>query len=325
MAHVVKELEETARTGVDRSAINAYIGSMFELSRLRCFIVLAEELHFHRAAQRLNMTQPPLSRQIQLLEHELGVCLLKRSSRLVELTPAGKAFYLEACRLLHIAENARVIAQRVARGESGLITLGFTAASSYAFLPRLVALAKEKLPEIDLVLREMITLEQVEALHSGRIDLGFLRPPINRHGISGARVLREPLLLALPRSHPLVTYDEVHLADLDRQPFVTYSPVEGRYFHDLLAGLFQAAGVAPVYVQYVIQTHSILALVNAGIGLAVVPESARSLHPDGVIFRPFPAEAKARTELFLAWRDDSENLAATVFRDLILREFGKSL
>ncbi|HXP98054.1 MAG TPA: LysR substrate-binding domain-containing protein, partial [Telmatospirillum sp.] len=267
---------------------------------------------------------PPLSRQIQLLEHELGVRLLKRSSRLVELTPAGKAFYLEARRLLHYAENARLIAQRVALGESGLVTLGFTAASSYAFLPRLVALAKDKLPEIDLVLREMITLDQVEALHSGRIDLGFLRPPLHRHGIAGRRVLREPLLLALPRSHPLALRDEVGLADLDRQPFVTYSPVEGRYFHNLLAGLFQTAGVAPVYVQHVVQTHSILALVNAGIGLAVVPESACSLHPDGVVFRAFPIEAKARAELYLAWRDDGENLAAMALRDLILREFGET-
>jgi DNA-binding transcriptional LysR family regulator len=297
---------------------------MFELSRLRCFIVLAEELHFHRAAERLNMTQPPLSRQIQLLEHELQVKLLKRSSRVVELTPAGKAFYLEARRLLHIAENALLLAQRVAKGESGLVTLGFTAASSYAFLPRLVALAKAKLPEINLVLREMISLEQIEALNSGRIDLGFMRPPLNRHGISGARVLREPLLLALPRDHPLAARQEVSLADLDRQPFITYSPVEGRYFHNLLAGLFQAADVAPVYVQYVIQTHSILALVNAGIGLAVVPESARSWHPEGVIFQSFPFDVKANAELYLAWRDDSENLAASVFRDLILSEFGGS-
>lgn len=295
---------------------------MFEFSHLRCFIVLAEELHFHRAAERLNMTQPPLSRQIQLLEHELGVCLLRRSSRLVELTPAGKAFYLEARRLLHIAENARVIAQRVSRGESGLVTLGFTAASSYAFLPRLVTLAKEKLPEIDLVLREMVTLDQVEALHSGRIDLGFLRPPINRYGISGKRILREPLLLAVPRNHPLAICAEVRLADLDRQPFITYSPVEGRYFHDLLAGLFQAAGVAPIYVQYAIQTHSILALVNAGMGLAVVPESARNLHPDGVVLRDFPPEAKASTELFLAWRDGNENPAASMLSELIQREFG---
>jgi DNA-binding transcriptional LysR family regulator len=309
--------------GVAHPPINAYIGSMFELSRLRCFIVLAEELHFHRAAERLNMTQPPLSRQIQLLEHEVGVRLLLRSSRMVELTPAGKAFYLEARRLLHFAENARLIAQRVAQGESGLVTLGFTAASSYAFLPRLVALAKDRLPEIDLVLREMITLDQVEALQSGRIDLGFLRPPIHRLGISGKPVLREPLLLALPRNHPLTLRDAVTLADLDRQPFITYSPVEGRYFHNLLAGLFQAAGVAPVYVQYVIQTHSILALVNAGIGLAVVPESARSLHPDGVVFRAFPIEAKASAELYLAWRDDGENLAASALRDLILNAFGE--
>jgi DNA-binding transcriptional LysR family regulator len=268
------------------------------------------------------MTQPPLSRQIQLLEHELGVSLLKRSSRQVELTPAGKTFFLEAQRLLRLAENAEVMTRRVARGESGLVTLGFTAASSYAFLPRLVSIAKAKLPDTDLVLREMITLDQTEALRSGRIDLGFLRPPVNRYGIAGRRILREPLFLALPRADPLAAKDEVEIADLDHKPFITYSPVEGRYFHDLLAGLFQVAGVNPVYVQYVIQTHSILALVNAGLGVAVVPEAARSLHPEGVVFRPFPPSARAISELFLAWSEENENLAAFVFRDLILREFG---
>jgi DNA-binding transcriptional LysR family regulator len=294
---------------------------MFDLSRLRCFVVLAEELHFHRAATRLNMTQPPLSRQIQLLEHELGVRLLKRSSRLVELTPAGKAFLLEARRLLRLAENAELIARRVARGESGLVTLGFTAASSYTFLPRLVAFAKAGLPGIDLVLREMVSHEQLEALLSGRIDLGFVRPPVNRYGISATRAFREPIVLAVPCDHPLAKAETVRIADLDRQPFITYAPIEGRYFYDLLAGLFQMAGIAPVYVQYVIQTHSILALVNAGIGIAMVPDSARSLHPDNVVFRSFPDQPRAVAELYLAWREDNENLAVSVLRDAILREF----
>lgn len=305
---------------IDRASIDPYSGLMFDLYRLRCFIVLAEELHFHRAAIRLNMTQPPLSRQIQLLEHEVGVPLFRRSSRQVELTPAGKVFHREAERLLAIAEKARLIARRVAQGETGTVSLAFTAASSYAFLPRLVALAKSRLPEVDLVLREMVTIEQIEALQSGRVDLGFLRPPVLRSGLTGTRVLREPLLLAIPADHPLAAREAIAMTELDRLPFVTFSPVEGRYFHNLIDSQFQAAGIAPDYVQYVIQAHSMLALVSAGIGIAAVPASAQSLHPDGVVFRPFPA-LDARSELLLAWREDNANPAADAIRALILDAF----
>ncbi len=177
---------------------------MFELSQLRCFAAVAEELHFGRAAARLNMTQPPLSRQVQLLEHALGVALFERTSRSVRLTPAGRAFYGEARRILDLAEGAGLAAKRVARGEAGSVTIGFTAAASYGFLPRLIAAARAEMPDVDLALKEMVTADQTEALASGRIDLGLLRPPIDRRGGAEAVcVARERLLLAVPRGHPL--------------------------------------------------------------------------------------------------------------------------
>src|SRR5690606_25154416 len=130
---------------------------MFELSQLRCFVAVAEELHFGRAAQRLNMTQPPLSRQVQLLERILGVVLLDRTSRSVRLTPAGRSFLIEARRILRLAETASLTTRRIASGEEGRVAIGFTAASGYSFLPQLVELSRTRLPGVDLALREMVT------------------------------------------------------------------------------------------------------------------------------------------------------------------------
>ena len=176
---------------------------MFEFSQLRCFLAVAEDLHFGRAAQRMNMTQPPLSRQIQLLEHELGVTLFERTSRAVKLTPAGRTFLPEAKQMLRLAEGAIVSAKRVARGEVGPVTLGFTPGSSYAFVPRLVAAAMEEMPDVDLVLREMDSAHQMEALAAGRLDAGAVRLPVDRRGMELACVMREQMLLAVPEGHAL--------------------------------------------------------------------------------------------------------------------------
>ena len=284
---------------------------MFELGQLRCFAAVAEELHFGRAAARLNMTQPPLSRQIQLLEHALGVALFERTSRSVRLTPAGRAFHAEARRVLDLAEGAGLAAKRVARGEAGSVTIGFTAAASYGFLPRLIAAARAEMPDVDLALKEMVTADQTEALSSGRID--------RRGAAEAVCVARERLMLAVPRGHRLAAGREPSIADLDRQPLIMYSPVEGRYFYDLIAGLFQAAGVAPDHVQHISQAHTMLALVGAGIGAALVPEAARSLRFEGVVLRPLRLPAEAAAELFAVWRRDNGNPALQVLRDRVLR------
>src|SRR5579859_6871760 len=132
---------------------------MFELSQLRCFVALAEELHFGRAAARMHMTQPPLSRQIQLLEHHIGAKLFARSSRIVRLTPAGRGFLPEAREILRLAESASLAARRVSRGEAGSVAIGFTASSGYRFLPGLILACRRELPDVDLILKEMVTLE----------------------------------------------------------------------------------------------------------------------------------------------------------------------
>lgn len=279
---------------------------MFELSQLRCFVAVAEELHFGRAARRLNLTQPPLSRQIQLLEHALEVKLFERTSRSVLLTPAGTTFLPEARRLLRLSEAAALSAKRTARGEAGQVSIGFTAVSGYDFLPRLIAGFRQAAPDIDLILREMVSAEQIEALAAGRIDIGLIRPPFSRTDLNSQCVVREPLMLAIPADHPLAEAKTVTLADLDGQPLVTYSPYEARYFYDLLATIFREADVAPQYVQHISQIHSILGLVRAGLGVALVPQAAANLRFRDVLLRPIDLGTHI-VELHLAWRRSNAN------------------
>ena len=296
---------------------------MFELSHLRCFVAVAEELHFGRAAIRLNLTQPPLSRQIQLLEHTLDVRLLDRTSRSVALTRAGHNFLPEARRLLRLAEGAALAARRTASGEEGSITLGFTAVSGYEFLPRLIKTFRAEAPGIDLVLKEMVSADQLESLTAGRIDVGLVRPSFNRRELASLCVVREPLLLAAPEDHPLALAPEVSVADLDRQPIVTFSPYEARYFYDLLATIFANAGITPHYAQHISQVHSIMGLVKAGIGLALVPRAALNLGFQGVVLRPIAIDARTIVELHAVWRPSNTNPAVATL-EKTLRELAET-
>ncbi|GJE02573.1 LysR substrate-binding domain-containing protein [Methylobacterium isbiliense] len=277
---------------------------MLDFNQLRCFVAVAEELHFGRAAARLNMTQPPLSRQIQVLERVIDAKLLDRTSRSVRLTAAGRSFLPEAQRILHLAGDAAHVARQVAGGRAGVLKLGFTAASAYDFLPRLVAAFRAALPEVTLSLREMVTRAQIEDLLAGRIDVALLRPPVAHPDLVAIRALAEPLVAALPEAHPLAGRADLAPADLQGEPFIAYAPDEARYFHDLAAGLFAEARVQPRVLQQLTQIHSILALVRAGLGLALVPQAAERLRFEDVAFRPLVLARPRPAELFLAWRRD---------------------
>jgi DNA-binding transcriptional LysR family regulator len=280
---------------------------MLDFSQLRCFVAVAEELHFGRAAARLNMTQPPLSRQIQVLERVLDVQLLERTSRSVRLTAAGRSFLPEAQHILRLAETATHVTRQVAAGRSGVLKLGFTAASAYDFLPRLVTACRAALPDVTLSLREMVTKDQVEGLLSGQIDAGLIRPPVTHPELGAARALAEPLIAALPAGHPLAAQARLGLGDFAGAPFIAYAPHEAHYFHDLVVGLFAEAGVQPSVRQQLTQIHSILALVRAGLGLALVPAAAERLRFDGVAFRPLDLPEPRPAELYLTWRRDHDN------------------
>ncbi|MGJ7907559.1 LysR substrate-binding domain-containing protein [Actinopolyspora sp. H202] len=290
---------------------------MFTLTQLSGFVAVAEEGHFGRAAQRLRMTQPPLSRQIQQLEKELQVPLFHRDSRTVRLTPAGRAFLADARRLLYEADTAALSARRVTAGQEGAVRVGFTATSAYGVLGGMLDTARQHLPHVELVLRELVTREQLERLSSGALDLGLVRPP-GRQDLRSRLLRREPLLAALPVAHPLASEPgPLELRAFDGADVVTYSPSEARYFYELLVGVFRDAEVRPNYVQYVSQVHTLLALVEVGLGITLVPSTATRLRLDGVVFREVRLPDPEPVELHLAWREGNDNPALHALLELL--------
>jgi DNA-binding transcriptional LysR family regulator len=290
---------------------------MFELAQLRCFTTVATELNFRRAAERLNMTQPPLSRQIQLLEHHLGVELFTRSTRSVALTAAGRAFFIEAQTLLEHAQQAALAARRIAEGDIGSVTISFVGSAVYEFLPKVIAEARLNQPHVKISLTEMNTYSQHEALRARRIDLGIVRAPLLQAGYETECLVREPFVLAVPGSHPLASVAAVSVQDLDAQPFLMYSHSAYPPFNELLTGTLRSAQVAPEYVQWLGSSLTILALVNAGMGLALVPRCATNVVFKNVVFRDIDLGEGVQSELHLVWRSDNDNPACMMLLEAI--------
>jgi DNA-binding transcriptional LysR family regulator len=204
------------------------------LDQVRCFIAVAEELHFGRAAERLSMTQPPLSRQIQKLEKSVGAQLLERDNRRVELTGAGAAFLDEAYRLLNLVEGAGDLARRVDAGAAGVVRLGFTAVSAISILGPLLRRLTAVLPDVEVLLSERVTLAQVDGIRRGELDIGLARPPFDTALLQSRVVLREPLMAVVPVDHPLAALDRpLTPQDFEGQPVIGYDPQQSRYFHRL--------------------------------------------------------------------------------------------
>jgi DNA-binding transcriptional LysR family regulator len=292
--------------------------SMFEISQLRCFVAVAEELHFSRAAERLNMTQPPLSRQIRLLEHHVGAQLLERNSRTVRLTAAGKAFFPEAARILRIAEEAMFAARRAAKGEQGSIAIGFTSASGYSLLPEVVRRLRERSPGVTLTLKELVSTAQVEALNAGELDLGLMRPHPVSADLDSQLIATEALMLAIHERDADQWPQEPTLADLHGRPFVMYSPYEARPFYQMLSERFARAGVVPDVVEHIGQVHTMLALVRAGIGAALIAEGAARLKFDGIVMRRMVTEP---VETVCTYRRNHDNPVLQLFLEQVLPTF----
>jgi DNA-binding transcriptional LysR family regulator len=283
---------------------------LFTLTQLTSFVAVAEELHFTRAAQRLRMTQPPLSRQIRQLEHDLGAQLLNRTNKSVQLTPAGRAFLAEARTILRHSEHAALAVRQVSTGEAGSITVGFTAASAHSVLGTLLSTAREAMPRAEIVLREMVTRDQLAALANNSLDLALVRPSAIGPDLVSAPAVKEQLVAALPSTHELAKGEgALHIKDFEGQELLMYSPVEARYFHELLISVFRSAQVTPVYSQYLSQVHSILALVNVGLGVALVPETAAQLRHPEVVFKPLELPTTTAVELDLVWRRTNDDPA----------------
>lgn len=281
---------------------------MFSFEQLRGFVTVAEELHFGRAAERLNMTQPPLSRQIQKLERAIGVRLFDRDNRRVALTPAGAVFLAEAQRLLALADGAPDLARRISAGSAGTVRIAFTAASTYEVLPALLNQIDAALPAIDLDLYEMVTSEQIAALLGGEIDLGLARPPFDSSEFGSRLLRREEMLVAIPTGHRLATLGRPLTADdLGSEPLIMHSPTKARYFYDLVVSL------VPISHQNVVHSVSqiltMIWLVAAGRGIAFVPASATRLGIAGVEYLPLDGLKAEPAELHLLWPRASRNAA----------------
>jgi DNA-binding transcriptional LysR family regulator len=223
-----------------------------------------------------------------------------------------------------MSKNAAQNAQRVAQGEAGVLHLGFTAGSALSLLPQVLEKTNAQLKDIEIVLHEMVPVRQVEALHGHEIDAGLLRTNSELRDLELVRVVREPMMLAIPRSHRLAKGRMPRLNDLRGESFITFNPVDGQYFCSMVDGLFKSAGIPVKYVQRLGEFHSILALVSARQGLALVPQSAGALHFDGVVMRRLK-ESSIFAEIFLAWRKDNPNPALPKFRSLMLKHFGLPL
>jgi DNA-binding transcriptional LysR family regulator len=290
---------------------------LFELSQLRCFVAVARELNFRRAAEHLHMTQPPLSRQIQLLEDDLNVKLFERTSRSVRLTAAGRSFFVEAQDLLKRAEAASLTARQADAGKHGSLSFGFIPVSAFDILPRIFNAVGKAAPGVNLLLHEMLTIEQIEALTAGRTDLGLIRLPREKERVELKCIQRERFVLAMPTGHALEGKDRITIENLDGQSFVMYSPADGWYTYEILAPLFTYAKVRPNFVQYLGQTHTILALVSAGVGCALIPQSSQVIGLPNVVFRQIELPSEARVEVFLAWRRGNDNPLVEMVRNII--------
>ncbi|MFI5780584.1 LysR substrate-binding domain-containing protein [Nocardia sp. NPDC051570] len=287
---------------------------MLSLEQVRGFVAVAEEGNFRRAAQRLRMTQPPLSRRIQKLERDIGVPLLDRTQRQVALTPAGAVFLTEARRLLALAEAAPSTARLVAAGHTGTVRIGFTATAGFGFLGPFLNRISAALPAVELILGEQVSAVQFDELASGRLDLALARPPFDHAEFDGRLVHREPLMLAVPTTHRLATADPIPVRELAGQRMLVYAPGPARYFAELMTRVL--AGVSYDPADRLTQVHTMLALVAASRGLALVPETARHLHPDGVRYRPL-AGVSDRAELYAVWRRRPANPALRRVVDLV--------
>ncbi|MEV5877389.1 LysR family transcriptional regulator [Streptomyces sp. NPDC052101] len=280
-----------------------------ELRHLSGFVAVAEELHFGRAAERLHIAQSPLSQQIRLLERDLGVTLFERTTRSVRLTAAGQALLEPARHLLAEASAVRRTVQAAHLGEVGRVTIGFAGASSYSVLPVLTRAVTSELPGIELVLEgQTYAGEALGRIAEGSLDVGFVALPVRR-GISTRVVRMERLMIALPDSHPLAQRADVSFADLAHEPFVTFPVSRGSAVRDALVQACHEAAFAPRIVQEAPDSYNLLALVGAGVGLAVVVESAQAIRLEHVVFRPLAGDDVPVLPIALGWRTGNPSAA----------------
>lgn len=300
-----------------------------ELRQLRYFVAVAEELHFSRAAKRLNIAQPPLTQQIQLLERGLGVRLFDRTTRRVELTAAGGAFLEGARRTLTEAARAGELARRASRGDLDTLRIGFTDAAMMSVLPGAIDRYRRAFPGVHLDLRDDNTAAQIdESLRHDLIDVGLMRGPIAATTLRVETIFEEPFCVALPDAHPLADRARIPIRLLRDEPFVLFPRRISPAYYDQLVGACQKAGFRPEVVYEAVKYSTVIGLIAAGCGLTLVPRSNGNLTRTGVTYRPLTG-MPAKAAVIAAYRlDDRVSPVLTGFLDATrdaARAIGKTL
>lgn len=289
-----------------------------ELRHLRYFIAVAEELHFGRAAERLGIAQPPLSRQIHELELELGFSLFERTRPRIGLTAAGRVLYGHARAVLSAIEMGIREARSTNLGEHGRISVGYPSSLAYSGLTELLGAFRARFPSVEVALSELSPGQILECLKNHQLDVGFVRGPAGEPGLEIEPVRREALLLVMPKSHPFASKKRIALAACANEPFVFFSRHRSPKFFDSLIALCREAGFEPRIVQEGPQ-GDVLSLVAAGFGLAIVPSSVREPVRRDLAFCPIVGAPT--TELLIAWRAGDSSPARQQFVDVV-RRFG---
>lgn len=288
-----------------------------ELRQLRYFVTVADELHFGRAAARLHMTQPPLSQAIQGLEAQLAAPLFVRSRRSVALTPAGAALLPAARRLLAQAAELPELVRAAAGGESGRLALAFVSSADYSVLPPFLRRYRAHYPQVQIALQEATSDIQVDDLLHNRIDAGLLIPPLPdkaRLALDYMKLLEEPLILALPAG--LTVDAPLALKDAPALPLIIFPRPIAPALYDAILGCFTAAGLTPAIGQQAIQMQTIVSLVSAGMGMALVPQSVSNLMRPGVDYRAL-LDVTPLVETGCAWRRDNPSPVLQGFLELL--------
>ena len=270
-----------------------------DIRLLEAVVAVADELHFGRAAARLGIAQPPLSQRVQRLERELGVTVFDRGRHGVAITPAGTEIVAHARRVVADTRRLTRIARGVRAGTHGTLRIGAVGSAFYAALPDLLAAGRADLPDLTLRIREVETPQQIAELHAGDLDVGFLRPPVDA-GLDTRVVWREPLIVALPGDHPLAAEPEIDIARIAAEPIVFFARASGPGYWDRVNALLHAAGHTLEPAARADHVTTMLGMVALGIGVTIVPDSARALRLAGVTYRPL----LPRTELPLAVATD---------------------
>ncbi|WP_395109963.1 LysR family transcriptional regulator [Actinomadura sp. SCN-SB] len=274
-----------------------------ELRHLRYFVAVAEELHFGRAAERLHVVQPALSKQISALEKELGVLLLERTKRRVRLTDAGIAFLADSLDVLARAERAAGRMRAMGRGEGGELVIGFIPPALNSVLPPALRAYREKCPDVRLVVRELTNRAAIDGVLTGKLHIAFARIPFESGDLRHETVYEEPVVAAIPAEHPLASLPEVPLTALKDEPLVMIPRSQEPELHDYYVTLCREAGFDPRVEHGVTTTLVAVGLAASGVGIAFVPASTRVMARAGVVYRPL-RDPEPRFRLAAAWRGD---------------------